>query len=292
MSSTDPQGARRHRQSVRRAGHRPRSAQRRCRPRARCRLRPVRRLRRASLVGRDMRPSGPELVDAFAAGCMEQGIDVVDLGLASTDLVYFAAGTLDAARRHVHGIAQSRAVQRREVLPQRRSRRSGRTPVSRRSRPWRPMCSPDGARAARRASGSIDAVATCSGLRRSCRRRSSTPRDAPAACRRRHGQRHGRSRRACGVRALAANHPGGDVRRARRHVPEPSRRSAATRQPARSAGSGRHRVVRRRTGIRRRRRPRVRRRRDRHAASAAPPPPRCWLPRACVSTPAPPCCTT
>ena len=47
-------------------------------------------------VGRDMRPSGPELVDAFARGVMEQGVDVVDLGLASTDLVYYAAGTLDA----------------------------------------------------------------------------------------------------------------------------------------------------------------------------------------------------
>ncbi len=48
------------------------------------------------LVARDMRPSGVELVDAFARGAMEQGVDVVDLGLASTDLVYYAAGTLDA----------------------------------------------------------------------------------------------------------------------------------------------------------------------------------------------------
>ncbi|MBU6314922.1 MAG: phosphomannomutase/phosphoglucomutase [Acidobacteria bacterium] len=48
------------------------------------------------LVGRDMRPSGPELVDAFSRGVLEQGVDVVDLGLASTDLVYYAAGTLDA----------------------------------------------------------------------------------------------------------------------------------------------------------------------------------------------------
>ena len=48
------------------------------------------------LVARDMRPSGPELVDAFARGAMEQGVDVVDLGLASTDLMYYAAGTLDA----------------------------------------------------------------------------------------------------------------------------------------------------------------------------------------------------
>ena len=48
------------------------------------------------LVARDMRPSGPELVEAFSRGVMEQGIDVVDLGLASTDLIYYAAGTLDA----------------------------------------------------------------------------------------------------------------------------------------------------------------------------------------------------
>ena len=48
------------------------------------------------LVGRDMRPSGLELVAAFVRGVLEQGVDVVDLGLASTDLVYFAAGTLDA----------------------------------------------------------------------------------------------------------------------------------------------------------------------------------------------------
>mgnify|MGYP000093001434 CR=1 FL=1 len=47
------------------------------------------------IVARDMRPSGVELVDAFARGAMEQGVDVVDLGLASTDLVYYAAGTLD-----------------------------------------------------------------------------------------------------------------------------------------------------------------------------------------------------
>ena len=48
------------------------------------------------LVGRDMRDSGPELVAEFARGVTEQGIDVVDLGLVSTDLVYYAAGKLDA----------------------------------------------------------------------------------------------------------------------------------------------------------------------------------------------------
>ncbi|MEO6124193.1 MAG: phosphomannomutase/phosphoglucomutase [Ilumatobacteraceae bacterium] len=48
------------------------------------------------IVAHDMRPSGPELVDAFARGVMEQGVDVVLLGLASTDLLYYAAGKLDA----------------------------------------------------------------------------------------------------------------------------------------------------------------------------------------------------
>jgi len=48
------------------------------------------------LVARDMRRSGIELAAAFAEGVQRQGLDVVDLGLASTDLVLFAAGRLDA----------------------------------------------------------------------------------------------------------------------------------------------------------------------------------------------------
>ena len=48
------------------------------------------------LVARDMRQSGVELAAAFSDGVQAQGLDVVDLGLASTDLVYFAAGRLDA----------------------------------------------------------------------------------------------------------------------------------------------------------------------------------------------------
>jgi phosphomannomutase len=48
------------------------------------------------LMGRDMRPSGVELTAAFAEGANSQGVDVVDLGLISTDLAYYAAGSLDA----------------------------------------------------------------------------------------------------------------------------------------------------------------------------------------------------
>jgi phosphomannomutase len=47
------------------------------------------------LVGRDMRPSGLELSGAFIDGVLDQGCDVVDLGLIPTDLLYFAAGNMD-----------------------------------------------------------------------------------------------------------------------------------------------------------------------------------------------------
>jgi len=48
------------------------------------------------LVAQDMRPSGVELVAAFCEGVTSQGMDVTRLGLASTDLLYFAAGRFDA----------------------------------------------------------------------------------------------------------------------------------------------------------------------------------------------------
>jgi phosphomannomutase len=48
------------------------------------------------VVARDMRPSGVELSGAFVDGALSEGVDVTDLGLASTDLVYFASGRLGA----------------------------------------------------------------------------------------------------------------------------------------------------------------------------------------------------
>jgi phosphomannomutase len=46
-------------------------------------------------TGHDMRESSPGLAAAFAAGATSQGADVVEIGLASTDVLYFAAGSLD-----------------------------------------------------------------------------------------------------------------------------------------------------------------------------------------------------
>jgi phosphomannomutase len=48
-------------------------------------------------VGHDMRPSSPGMAGAFAAGASEAGADVVMIGLASTDQLYFASGHLGHA---------------------------------------------------------------------------------------------------------------------------------------------------------------------------------------------------
>jgi phosphomannomutase len=46
------------------------------------------------VIARDMRESGVALSRAFAEGVTAQGVDVVDAGLGSTDLLYFAAGSM------------------------------------------------------------------------------------------------------------------------------------------------------------------------------------------------------
>ena len=47
------------------------------------------------IIGEDMRPSSTNLADAFSDGATSQGMDVIRIGLASTDMLYFAAGKLN-----------------------------------------------------------------------------------------------------------------------------------------------------------------------------------------------------
>jgi phosphomannomutase len=47
------------------------------------------------IVGEDMRPSSPIFASAFSAGINSQGLDVLRIGLASTDMLYFASGKLN-----------------------------------------------------------------------------------------------------------------------------------------------------------------------------------------------------
>ena len=49
------------------------------------------------LVGSDMRPSGPEFIEAFAQGANARGANIVKIGLISTDELYFACGIENAA---------------------------------------------------------------------------------------------------------------------------------------------------------------------------------------------------
>jgi phosphomannomutase len=49
----------------------------------------------AVVIGHDMRDSSPGLAAAFAEGVTSQGLDVVSIGLASTDQLYFASGSLN-----------------------------------------------------------------------------------------------------------------------------------------------------------------------------------------------------
>jgi phosphomannomutase len=45
------------------------------------------------IIGQDMRPSSPDLAEAFSAGVTSNGTNVIRIGLASTDMLYFAAGS-------------------------------------------------------------------------------------------------------------------------------------------------------------------------------------------------------
>ncbi|MFD8253778.1 phosphomannomutase/phosphoglucomutase [Streptomyces werraensis] len=49
----------------------------------------------AVVTGHDMRPSSPGLSAAFARGAAGQGADVIEIGLCSTDQLYYASGALD-----------------------------------------------------------------------------------------------------------------------------------------------------------------------------------------------------
>lgn len=48
-------------------------------------------------VGRDMRPDSAELSDAFIEGLIEQGREVLDIGMVTSDMSYFAVGHYDLA---------------------------------------------------------------------------------------------------------------------------------------------------------------------------------------------------
>ena len=234
------------------------------------------------VIAHDMRESSGPLSEAFAAGATSQGADVVEAGLASTDLLYFASGLLDvpgamftashnparyngiklcragaAPVGQDTGLAELRRMVEEGVpagdgrpgrhQPARPAQRVLRLPA----RPGRPLRHPAPAR------------------RRGRRQRDGRPHRAP-----RPGGAAGRRR--------------ADVLRARRVVPEPRGEPDRAGQPGRPAGAGARDRGGLRARLRRRRRPLLRRRRarrDREPLDADRPDRRT---ASCSSTPAAP----
>ena len=150
------------------------------------------------IVGHDMRPSSEPLTAAFIEGATLAGADVTDIGLCSTDVVYFAAGKLDAPGAMFtasHNPAQYNGI---------KLCRSGAAPVGEQTGLDADQGDGRGGRhVARRGRGQGRAPRPARGVRRSraiVRRHVGA---APAHRRRRHRQRHGRPRGAEGVRGTA-----------------------------------------------------------------------------------------
>ena len=215
------------------------------------------RLRRSS-VGYDMRDSSPALAAAFAEGVTGQGLDVVYIGLASTDMLYFASGTLGlpgAMFTASHNPARYNGI---------KLCRAGATPIGQDTGlaaireaveagvPEGPGGGTVGERdlladyAAYLASSSTSpAGAGCGSWSTPATAWAATPCPpcwAPSTARRR-----------------------ADVLRARRHVPQPRGQPARPGEPRRPAEARRRGGCRHRAGLRRRRRPLLRRRRARRA---------------------------
>jgi phosphomannomutase len=73
------------------------------------------------IVGRDMRLSSPQMFDAVSRGLMDQGADVINIGMVSTDQYYYACATLDKAGMMVtasHNPAQYNGFKMVKKMPQ------------------------------------------------------------------------------------------------------------------------------------------------------------------------------
>jgi len=74
-------------------------------------------------VGRDMRLSSPDMFEALSGGIIDRGVDVVDLGMISTDALYFAVGKFGydggvmITASHNPGNYNGFKVCRREAIP-------------------------------------------------------------------------------------------------------------------------------------------------------------------------------
>ncbi len=97
---------------------------------------------RTVAVGRDGRLSGPSLGAALVRGLLASGVDVIDIGLATTPMLYFAASTLCTSGIQVTGshnprdyngfkmVLAGRAIHGEEIQALRRAMQEGTTPAA------------------------------------------------------------------------------------------------------------------------------------------------------------------
>ncbi len=72
-------------------------------------------------IGRDMRLSAPAMAARYAQGLTDEGVDVLDVGMAGTEMVYWTVGSRGTGRRaHVHRLPQPEGLHRGEAGAQRR----------------------------------------------------------------------------------------------------------------------------------------------------------------------------
>ena len=208
------------------------------------------------LVGRDARPSSEPLVAAFTEGATIAGADVVDLGLASTDLCYFAAGSLDAPAAMFtasHNPAQYNGIKlcRAGAAPIGAGHRPGRDQGDGRRRAARAGRGPRPGRATRPAAGVRRARPVVRRPRRAARRCASSPTPPTASA--------GSSCRRCSPGCRSSSRCSSASSTARSRTTPPTRSAVENLKDLQRGGARRRR--RRRARVRRRRRPRRARRR-------------------------------
>ena len=186
------------------------------------------------LIAHDMRESGPELAAAFSEGVRREGVDAVLLGLASTDMIYFAAGQARCAGRDAHRVAQPRGVQRHQALP------LGRAAGRRRERPRRDQADDRSAAARRRHAARARRRVDGRPARRVRRPRALVHRCERAASdegRGRHRERDGRPDRAprCSTSCRSSSTCSSPSSTARSRTTPPTRSSPRTRPTCASA---------------------------------------------------------
>ncbi len=186
---------------------------------------------RQVVIGYDMRDSSPSLAAAFGDGVNGQGLDVVRIGLASTDQLYFASGLLDcpgAMFTASHNPAAYNGIKLCRAGAKPVGADTGLTAISDDVIAGVPPH--DGRRRNRRRPGRAGRVRRVPALAGRHRR------PAPAAGGRRRGQRDGGPHRSRGTRRDRLADAAAAVLRTRRHVPQPRGQPARPGEPGRPAG--------------------------------------------------------